>query len=173
MRRALPILLLLGAFALGACGGDDNKSSDNASTTATTGATTTGTTKGTTSSGTTQETTTTKDRRRGHKGGGGDRKRSGGGGGSKTTTTNKTQSTTQTPPASTTPSQIPKPYDTAKKVCGAFLPLAITRAVDKGRRSAKSVARQYSRAWPKDQKTAAYKGCLAGLKARKGPTKKK
>jgi hypothetical protein len=160
-------LLIATVFALGACGGGDN-SNDNASNTTSGG--TTATTGGTGASGgsksTTKTQTTTTERKRSRKGKGKNGSgKSGGGSRTQSETTTTTETPTTTTP--TTPGQIPKPYDTAKKVCGAFLPLQVQRDLKRGKRSEKSVARQYSRAWPEDQKKSAYKGCLAGLKARK------
>jgi hypothetical protein len=170
MKGTSLVVLMATIFALGACGGDNN-SNDNASNTTSGGTTaTTGATGGESTSTTKKsktQTTTTTPKKRSRKGTGekGSGKSSGGSRTESQTTTTTTETPTTTTP--TTPGEIPKPYDTAKKVCGAFLPLVTQRELDRGKRSKKSVARQYSRAWPEDQKKSAYKGCLAGLNARR------
>jgi hypothetical protein len=167
MKRLSSIVLASAVLALGACGGDNN-SSDNASTTAPTGATGPTTTQKTNTS-----TTTTGTRKKGKSGSGSKGKSGSGSSGGSTTNTQTTKTTkTTTTPAQTTPNQIPKPFNTARKVCGAFLPPQVVKPVERGKRSAASLARQYSRGWPKEQRRQAYAGCLQGLKDRQ-PKKKK
>ena len=54
----------------------------------------------------------------------------------------------------------------AKTVCKSFLPNQIAKELKRGKRTEKSVAKNYSKAFPAKQRNDAYRGCLAGLKAR-------
>ncbi len=153
-------LLIASVLVLGACGGDDKK--DTASNTSESTQSTTQATTGTTGNG--------GGPKKDSKGSGGGPKRSEGkgsstsGGGStqtQTTATTQTETPTQTVPK---PSDV-KPFNIAKKVCGSFLPLTVSRQIKNGKTTKKKVAKQYSRGYPADQRTEAYKGCLAGLNA--------
>jgi hypothetical protein len=152
MRRVSASLVIVAALALGACGGDDNKN-DNASTT--TGTTTQSTTTGKSGNGGGKE-----NKRSSKKGG--SKSKSGSSGGSTTpSTTTKTQAT---PSQGTTPTPPNSPRQIAEKVCSQFLPNVIRSDLKRGKTTIQKVARNYSRGYPKDQRSQAYKGCLAGLK---------
>jgi hypothetical protein len=154
VRRLSLVLLVTVPLAFSACGGDNNDN-EKAQKAGATGATATQTTN---------TTATTKTGRKAH-----GKSKSGkakSGGGATTTTEGATPKGSTTTIPTITNGLIPHPYDTAKKVCGGFLPLSIMRAVDRGKRSAKSVAKDYSKGWKPEQRKAAYKGCIAGLKAR-------
>jgi hypothetical protein len=152
MRRLSASLVIVAALALGACGGDDNKN-DNASTT--TGTTTQSTTTGKSGNGGGKE-----NKRSSQKGG--SKSKSGSSGGSTTpSTTTKTQAT---PSQGTTPTPPNSPRQIAEKVCSQFLPNVIRHDLKRGKTTIQKVARNYSRGYPKDQRSQAYKGCLAGLK---------
>ena len=53
----------------------------------------------------------------------------------------------------------PSTYAIAKKVCGQFLLDTFVKSHNKVK-----TARKYSRAWPRRDRRAAYKGCLVGLR---------
>jgi hypothetical protein len=154
-------LLIAAAVTLGACGGSDNN--DNASTT-------TGTTQSTTTQSTTGTTTGSSGGTKTGKGKSskGKKGQSGQSGGSSA----QTETQTKSQPTGTTPTgTAPKPSDVdpfkiAKNVCGTFLPETIARDIKKGKITKKKVAKDYSKGYPTDQRTKAYKGCLAGLKGR-------
>jgi hypothetical protein len=55
----------------------------------------------------------------------------------------------------------------ARGVCQRFLPKQTERDLKAGRTTIQKVAREYSQGWPSNKRDEAYKGCLAGLKARK------
>jgi hypothetical protein len=155
MRRLSASLVIVAALALGACGGDDNKN-DNASTTTgtTTQSTTTGTTTGKSGNGGPKKNKQSSKK-------GGSKSKSGSSGGSTTSTTTKTQAT---PSQGTTPTPPNSPRQIAEKVCSQFLPNVIRSNLKRGKTTIQKVARNYSRGYPKDQRSQAYKGCLAGLK---------
>jgi hypothetical protein len=156
MRRLSASLVIVAALALGACGGDDNKN-DNASTTTgtTTQSTTTGTTTGKSGNGGPKKNKQSSKK-------GGSKSKSGSSGGSTTpSTTTKTQAT---PSQGTTPTPPNSPRQIAEKVCSQFLPNVIRSDLKRGKTTIQKVARNYSRGYPKDQRSQAYKGCLAGLK---------
>jgi len=153
MRGLASTLLIGAALVLGACGGDNN---DNASTTT-----------GTAQSTTTQSTTGTSGdngAKKGKKGSGSKNKGGGsstsGGGSTQTETQTQTQTQTATTPSPTSVT----PFKTAKTVCGTFLPKTIQRQIKNGKTTKKKVAKQYSKGFAQDQRSQAYKGCLAGLK---------
>jgi hypothetical protein len=165
MRRLASSLLILTALALGACGGGDSKDDNASKTSATTGTT------GSTTESTTGTTTEDKGGKSGS-GKGGKKAKSGGGsgsggasstsGGDSTQTQTKTSTTPTTPPAS----QNVNPRKTARTVCGTFLPDPISRKIKHGKITKQKVAKQYSKGYPEDQRSEAYKGCLEGLNKR-------
>lgn len=165
MRRLAPILVLAAALALGACGGSDKK--NNASTTTgTTTQSTTGTTGATGSGGGRKKNKkgTGKNSTGGSKGNGGSSGGGNKGSGGSTTPTTTTGTQTKPPSQGTTPTPANvSPAKTAKAVCSQFLPEAIKRDIKRGKLTKKKVATQYSMGYPKDQRSEAYKGCLAGL----------
>jgi Flp pilus assembly protein TadG len=164
MRSLLLSLGVAAALALGACGGDDNKS-DNASTTTATTQTTGTTTDKTTEDGGKKKGKSGSSggsKSGGNNGGGGSGSSGGGGTTTRDQSTGTTQSSTQ--PEPTTPSQIKvTPFKTAKKVCAQFLPEPIKRQIRSGKVSKETVAKNYAKGYPADQRNAARKGCLAGL----------
>jgi hypothetical protein len=162
MRRLAPIVLVAAALGFAACGGDGNNDSASNST-ATTQSTTTQSTTGATTGATGKQSGKKKSSANKGSGSGG----SGSGGGS---TKTQTQTQTQTQPAQTGTTPAPTvavPFKTAKTVCGTFLPETIQRQIKRGKTTKKSVAKQYSKGFPKDQRNQAYKGCLAGLNKKK------
>jgi hypothetical protein len=162
MRRLAPILILVAALALSACGGGDDKK-DNASTTGTTTQSTTKGTTGTTGSSgggkTNKKKSASKNSSGGSNGNGGN---SSGGSTSPSQTTTSTQTTTPSQGTPPRPAAV-TPAKTAKTVCSQFLPEPIRRDIKRGKITKKKVATQYARGYPKDQRSQAYKGCLAGL----------
>ena len=158
MRRVKPttvaILLVAAATGLGACGGDDKGSNASTTTTQTT-PTTTSTTK----------TTTTKKQSGNSKSGSGGGSNSGSK--SKSGSSNKGTPTTPAAPTGNPTNAVPKPFNTSRTVCGTFLPNQIQRQLKRGSKTKESVARAYSKGYPEKQRSAAYKGCLAGLKKRR------
>jgi hypothetical protein len=149
-------VLIAAAVALGACGGSDNK--DNASTT-------TGTTQSTATQSTTGTTTGSSGGTKTSKGKG-SKGRKGQSDGSSAQTQTQTQPTGTTPTGTVPNPSAVDPFKISKNVCGTFLPEVIARDLKKGKISKKKVAKQYSKGYPTDQRTKAYKGCLAGLNAR-------
>jgi hypothetical protein len=167
MRRSAPLLILVAALALGACGGGSDTKTNASTTTATTPGSTTG------ASGASGATGAKKghQKSRGKSSTGGSKANGGnGGGGGKTSTGSapppaKTNGTQTKPPSqgtTPTPANI-SPAKTAKTVCSQFLPEAIKRDIKRGKITKKKVATQYAKGYPKEQRSEAYKGCLAGL----------
>jgi hypothetical protein len=154
MRRLSASLVIVAALALGACGGDDNKNDNASTTTGTTTQSTTGTTTGKSGNG------GGKKNKRSSKKGGSKSKSESSGGSTTPSTATKTQAT---PSQGTTPTPN-NPRAIAEKVCWQFLPNVIRRDLKRGKTTRQKVARNYSRGYPKDQRSQAYKGCLAGLK---------
>jgi hypothetical protein len=157
MRRLASTLLIGAALVLGACGSDNN---DNASTT-------TGTTQSTTTQSTTGTSGSTGTKKQ--KKSSGSKNKSGGsstsgGGSTQTGTQTQTQAPAQTQSTTTPSPSSVTPFKTAKTVCGTFLPKTIQRQIKNGKTTKKKVAKQYSKGFAQDQRSQAYKGCLAGLK---------
>ena len=165
---ATAVIVAIAALALGACG-DDNKDSAGSGDTATSGAIATGVTTGTdttTKNGTTK--TSTDDR----KGGSG---KSGGSDDSGNGSTTNRSSPADGSGAGSDNAKTPDPSkelsgknvkSTAKTVCSSFLPKALERDLKNGDKSAQEIAKDYSKAFPSDQRDDAYAGCLAGLKTK-------
>jgi hypothetical protein len=55
----------------------------------------------------------------------------------------------------------------AKRVCKGFLPNQTEKELKKNKTTYEAVAKNFAKGWPKEKRDEAYKGCLAGLKARK------
>ena len=154
---SIALFLAVTALVLGSCG-DDEGSKDSATTGADATATTTGTTTGATDTGTTERTgkTNTRERKRddkGGSGGGSDDSSGSGGGGSSGSSPEKELSGKNV-------------YSTSKTVCSQFLPTTLERDLKEGKKSAEDIAKDYSNAYPSDERKRAYDGCLAGLKTK-------
>ena len=167
---AIPMTLL--ALALGACGDDNKDSSSSQSTNAQT--TTTGTTGTTTSKTTTSEkkSSSSDDSKKSSS----SKQKS-----SKPKTTNSGKGTPTITPfvgANKNAGKQKKPLLTqkgaedlssqliAKRVCQGFLPNKTEAELKKNKTTYEGVAKNFAKGWPKDKQDEAYKGCLAGLKAR-------
>ena len=166
----MAVLLVVAALGLGACGGDDEGSSGSGDTGAS-ATDTTGTTKttGTTGTQTRERTgkTTTSERKRDDKGGSSGNSGSGSGssGGSDDSSGSGSSGGSKKKPSNTqlTDKNV---KSTAKTVCESFLPTQLEKDLKSGKKSAEEIAKDYSQAFPADQRKSAREGCLAGLKTK-------
>ncbi|HZO58605.1 MAG TPA: hypothetical protein VFB51_02840 [Solirubrobacterales bacterium] len=166
---SIALFLAVAALALGACG-DDEGSQESATTGTGTTETTTGTTgtgaeDGTTGTTETRErtdrtTTTERERERKKKSSSGSDDSSGSGGGGKSGGGGNSGSS---PERELTGKNI---FTTSKTVCSNFLPTALAKDLEDGKKSAEDIAKDYSAGYPSAERKRAYDGCLAGLKAR-------
>jgi hypothetical protein len=167
-KTSTAVLLAVAALGLGACGGDDEGNGGSgdtgASATATTGTTETTGKTGTDTTETRERTgkTNTSERKRDDKGGSGGNSGSGGsddssGSGSNGGSKKKSSGTQLTDK---------NVKSTAKTVCGSFLPTQLEKDLKSGKKSAEDIAKDYSQAFPSDQRKSARDGCLEGLKTK-------
>ena len=157
---SIALFLTVAALALGACG-DDEGSNDSANT----GTDATQATTGTSETGTTEAGTTTRERtsktetreRTGDDKGGSN---SGSGSGSNGSSGGGKDSS---PEKELTGKNV---FSTSKTVCNSFLPTALAKDLEDGKKSAEDIASDYARGYPTAERKQAHDGCLAGLKAK-------
>jgi hypothetical protein len=171
MKTSIAISMTLLAFSLGACGDDNNDSSSSQSTnaqTATTGTTTSKTTtsekkKARSSDDSKKSTSST---RRSHR-----RKTTNSGKGTPTIAPlagrNKNAGKQKTPLFTKKGADDLSSQLIAKRVCQGFLPNQTEKELKKNKTTYQAVAKNFAKGWPEEKQAVAYKGCLAGLKARK------
>jgi hypothetical protein len=156
------VILAAAALTLGACGGDDEgdqAATGPAATETTTRTTETGT-AGTTETGTTETRERERERKRDRDRGRGRRGRDGSKGGSGGSGSGGAG-------AQASPElNVRNAERTARKVCRDFLPPAIAREIESGKKDEEDFARDYARGFPEKLRDLAYDGCLAGLRSR-------
>ena len=175
MKTFIAISMIVLALGLAACGDDnDHSAQDTAAQTPATG----------TKTGTTTGTTTSKEDRKAKRRESSSKRSSGSD--SKSDTSRKRRTTNSGKGTATTPSSRDRnknagkaPLYTekeaedlssqlvAKRVCQGFLPTETEAELKKNKTTYEAIAKNYAKGWPASKRDEAYKGCLAGLKARK------